>query len=227
MSSVSIATLDTPVRADDWYLVFMTVSILLSILVMGPYRKFYFKGISNMFRFNSPGADICFPLYTPLGYVLVSMLSCTNFGLALLLLSSSPECSGISMIYMVLTASGLSGLFFLFKLLLYQIVNSSLYKSQATMVKTSRWNGFFIMAFSATGFAVVLLTAVVLFLELPSYILAVCSVIVVMMTETGLIFKIKTSLLRNNCSTYSFILYLCALELGPIALMLVLLVINL
>ena len=227
MTPASISLWDGPVKANDWYLLILLLSFLFNILLMGPYRQYYSKGISTMFRFNSPEADICFPPYSPMGYILVVLLSCIDMGLGLALVISDLSEPGTSMLYRVLTATGVPALFFAFKILLYRIVNSRLYKSQTIMLKTSRWNGFFIMAFSASGFCILVLSSVVLFFELPPSVLTVCVFILLVLAQTGLIFKLKTSLFKNRCSTSRFILYLCALELGPVILILVLLAVNL
>ena len=218
-----ISGLDSTVGVSDWYLLIMIISFLVSLFIMGPYIISYLDGLSVMYRFNSPDSDIRYPEFSPFGRIVVVLLSCINIGLGLspvLFGAGGREANAVSYL---LEASVWPLLFVGIRLFLYQTVNSSLYKSQAIKLKTSRWNGFFIMAFSAAGFCVLVLTFVVLFLELPPLVLVICMSILLLLAEIGLIFKIKTTLFKNKCSNTRFILYFCALELGPIILLLVLL----
>lgn len=218
-----ISELDSPVDVNDWYLLILIISFLLSLYVMGSYIASYLDGLSVMYRFNSPDSDIRYPEFSPFGKIVVVLLSCINMGLGLsLILSdlSGPEKNAVSVFF---EASVWPLLFFGIRIFLYQIVNASLYRSQVIKLKTSRWNGFFIMVFSASGLCVLVLTSVVLFMKLPSLVLVICMSILMLLAETGLFFKIKTSLFKNKCSNTRLILYLCALELGPIILVLVLL----
>lgn len=218
-----ISGLDKPIVVSDWYLLVLILSFLLSLFVMGPYIASYLDGLSVMYRFNSPDSDIRYPEYPPLLKIIVVFLSSIDIGLGLSLVLSdmrAPQSDSLSLLW---EATVWPLLFFVVRILLYQVVNSSLYRSQDVMVKTSRWNNFFIMVFSAWGFCALVLNSVVLFLEMPSWVLVICMSIMLLLAEIGLIFKIKTSLFKNKCSNSRFISYLCALELGPIVLMLVLL----
>ena len=218
-----LSNLGGPVGAGDWYMLIMLISFLLSLFVMGSYTGSYLQGLSVMYRFNSPDADIHYPLFSPSGKIVVVLISCIDIGLGLSLFLLDPTEQGVVMVSWILAVSAIPLLFFLLKIALYQIVNTSLYRSQTTMLKTSRWNGFFIMVFSASAFCVLVMTAITLFLGLRPSILVVFISIILILAETGMFFKIKTSLFKNRCSISRFILYLCALELGPIILMLVLL----
>lgn len=223
MIPLPIISLIQPLQVNDWYLLFLTVSFLASLSLMGPFAGFYFQGLSVMFRFNSPESDLSFPMYSPVGYVVVSVVSCFNLGLALSLSQWDLSGQGAGMIWKVLSASGVFGASCAIKLLLYQVVNSSMYKAQITTIKPIRWNGFFVMAFSAASFIVLVFAAVVLFMGLPEFILTIGSFLVLLTIEIGLIFRLKTSLFKKKYSVSGFFLYLCALEFGPIILMLVLL----
>lgn len=213
---------DDPVGINDWYLLVMTVSFLLTLAFMGPFLETYSRGISVMFRFSSPEADICFPKYSPWAYVTLSIISCISLGLALTSVKWDLSAEGSGMLLHLLSASGVFGLSCALKLILYQTVNSSLYRSQVSSLKPTRWNGFFVMALSVFSLAVLVMTAVVLFVGLPASVLIVGASVALLAMEIGLIFKMKTSIFKNKCSILGFILYLCALELGPIILMLVL-----
>ena len=218
-----IPELDSTVGVSDWYLLIMIISFLLSLFIMGRYIISYLDGLSVMYRFSSPDSDIRYPVFSPFERIEVVFLSCINIGLGLSLLLfdfSGRETNAVSEVF---EASVWPLLFFGIRLFLYQIVNSSLYRSQVIQIKTLRWNGLFIMAFSAYGFCVLVLASVVLFLELPPLVLVICMSILLLLAEIGLIFKIKTTLFKNKCSNTRFFLYFCALELGPIILLLVLL----
>lgn len=223
MNVLPIFSLNNPVNVNDWYLLFMTVCLVLSLMLMGPFHQQYSKGMSVMFRFNSPESDICFPMFSPLGYVTVSIVSCISLGLVLSPCLWDVTEPGPGMILKILSASGLFGLFCAVKLLLYQIINGFLYNSQSTTLKPIRWNGFFVMAFSAVSFIILILAIIVLFLGLPHLIIVIGAFLALIVMETGLIFRLKTSLFKKKYSILGFIMYLCALEFGPIVLMLVLL----
>ena len=223
MKTIPIFNLNLPVEINDWYLLLLMVSLLLSLSIMGPFFSQYGKGMSVMFRFSSPGADLSFPMFSPAGYVVISIVSCINLGLALSLTLWDITDPGTSMILNVLSASGVFGAACAIKLLLYQIVNSSLYKAQVTPLKPIRWNGFFVMAFSFASFIILILAIIIIFLGLPCFLLTIGSFLTLLTIEIGLIFRIKTSLFKKKYSILGFFMYLCALEFGPIALMLVLL----
>jgi len=222
MNPIVIFSLNDPVLINDWYLLVMTVSFLLTVAFIGPFIDTYSKGISVMFRFSSPESDICFPKYAPWGFVSLSLISCINLGLALTAVKWDVSREGADMLLHALSASGVFGLSCALKLILYQTVNSSLYKSQATSLKPTRWNGFFVMAFAVFSLAVLIITAVVLFLNLPAPVLVIGASLLLVAIETGLVFKMKTTIFKNKCSLLGFILYLCALESVPILLMWVL-----
>ena len=218
-----ISELESPLGVSDWYLLVLIISFLLSLFVMGPYAASYMDGLSVMYRFSSPDSEIRYPEFSPFEKILVVLFSCIAIGLGMSLLLFGPGGSDKDVVSEILEASVWPLIFFTMKLFLYQIVNTSLYRSQSIMLKTSRWNSFFIMVFSAWGFCVMVMTCVVLFLNLPQQVLAVCMSVLVFLAEIGLVFKIKTSLFKNKCSNTRFISYLCVLELGPIILMSVLL----
>ena len=215
--------LESPLGVSDWYLLVLIISFLLSLFVMGPYKASYKDGLSVMFRFSSPDSDIRYPEYSPFEKILVVLFSCADMGLGLSLVLFGPGEPEENVLSDFFKASVWPLFFFALRFFLYQIVNTHLYRSQAIMLKTSRWNSFFIMVFSASGFCVLVLTSVVLFLKMPSLVLVICMSFLVLLAEIGLNFKIKTSLFKNKCSNTRFISYLCALELGPIILMSVLL----
>ena len=219
MNNVSIGLPGSPVEVNDWYMLFMVMSFVLNLLFIGSYTHSYAKGLSNMFRFSSPDSDLVYPHYSPSGYVIIPLLSCIDLGLAFVLYTHDVSVAGTSLASSFLSATGFFGLFFLFKVALYQGVNKALYETQSITMKPIRWNIFFIMVFSASSFFILTLSAIVLFMELDSRLV----LLILLIMETGVVFKIKTALFRNKCSTYGFILYLCALEFLPVILMAVVL----
>lgn len=223
MNNVSIGSPGSPVEVNDWYMLFMVMSFVLNLLFIGSYTHSYAKGLSNMFRFSSPDSDLVYPHYSPSGYVIIPLLSCIDLGLAFVLYTHDVSVAGTSLASSFLSATGFFGLFFLFKVALYQGVNKALYEPQSITMKPIRWNIFFIMVFSASSFFILTLSAIVLFMELDSRLLLSGVLLILLIMETGVVFKIKTALFRNKCSTYGFILYLCALEFLPVILMAVVL----
>ena len=223
MNIAAIGIFDNPVNINDWYLLFMAISFLAGLILIGPFRSYYEKGISAMYRFSSPEVDIIYAPYTQLGFLTVSVISCLDLGLALVLSSKDITVQGPSLITVLLSASGFFLALFFLKMILYHSVNSLLYKVQTITIKPIRWNGFFIMAFSAASFVILVMSAIVMFFDLPRILLFVGAFLILLIMETGIIFCIKNALLKNKCSILGFILYLCALEIVPIILMLLIL----
>ena len=66
------------------------------------------------------------------------------------------------------------------------------------------------------SFLILLFSILVLFLNIPLVALLVFAYLMRALVITGRIFKIKTTLFKNQRSNSGFILYLCAFEIVPI-----------
>ena len=211
-----LSSINTPVSINDWFLLVMIVSMVLMVLIMGPYWKSYKTSIRSMYKFNTPDGDVEYPLFSTLGFVTVFVLSCIGIAIALVICSQDVSVEGTEPLLTLLSVSLVIVLCFVAKLLLYTIVNNWLYKSQTINLKPLRWNCFVVMSFSVGGFVILLLAFIVHFFSLPLFLLLILSYLVRILIISGRIFKIKTSLFKNRSSNSGFILYLCAFEIVPV-----------
>jgi hypothetical protein len=211
-----LSSFNTPVSMNDWFLLVMIASMVLMVLIMGPYWKSYKTSIKSMYKFNTPDGDVEYPLFSTLGFVTVFVLSCIGIAIALVIYSQDVSVEGTEPLLTLLSVSSVIVLCFMAKLLLYTIVNNWLYKSQTINLKPLRWNCFVVMSFSVGGFVILLLAFIVHFFGLPLFLLLVLSYLVRILLISGRIFKIKTSLFKNRSSNSGFILYLCAFEIVPV-----------
>ena len=211
-----LSSINTPVSINDWFLLVMIVSMVLMVLIMGPYWKSYKTSIRSMYKFNTPDGDVEYPLFSTLGFVTVFVLSCIGIAIALVIYSQDVSVEGTEPLLTLLSVSLVIVLCFVAKLLLYTIVNNWLYKSQTINLKPLRWNCFVVMSFSVGGFVILLLAFIVHFFSLPLFLLLILSYLVRILIISGRIFKIKTSLFKNRSSNSGFILYLCAFEIVPV-----------
>ena len=97
------------------------------------------------------------------------------------------------------------------------------YKRQIITLKPGRWNCFFVMSFSVAGLLILVFSVLVLFLNLPLVSLLVFAFLMRILVISGRIFKIKTTLFKNQSSNSGFIMYLCAFEIAPVLIEFVLL----
>lgn len=220
---MSLSVLDTPVNINDWFLLVMITSLVLMVSIMGPYRKSYKTSVRSMYKFNTPDGDVEYPLFSTLGFVVLFILSCISIGIALVLYSQDVSVEGTEPVMSLLSVSLVLIICFFVKLLLYTIVNNWLYKSQTIFLKPVRWNCFMVMTFSVAGFIILVLAFIVYFLRLPSILLPVLCYLVRIFVIAGRIFKIKTSLFKNRSSNSGFFLYLCAFEIVPVLIEMVIL----
>lgn len=218
---LNIFSIENLVKADDAVLCLMTLLFLLICLLIGPHRSVYVYAVSSMYRFKNPDYDVQYPARAPAGAFLLSLVSCLS--MALMVGSSfkvrftEKQFPGILILWVCFI------LFLTLKMLLYRAVNVRLYNNQSVTLKPIRWKGFFIMAFSTAGLVSLIISAVAVFFSLPPVAVAICGILLLFFIEAGLIFKVKTALFRNKCGISVFFLYLCALEIVPALLLLVLL----
>ena len=211
-----LSVLNTPININDWFLLVMITSLVLMVLIMGPYRKSYKTSIRSMYKFKTPDSDVEYPLFSTLGFVILFVLSCISIGIALVLYSQDVYVEGSEPVMFLLTVSLVLIICFFVKLLLCTIVNNWLYKSQTITLKPVRWNCFMVMTFSVAGFIILVSALLVLFLRLPYILLLILCYLVRILVISGRIFKIKTSLFKNRSSNSGFLLYLCAFEIAPV-----------
>ena len=213
---IPLIDLSNSFQLNDWFLSAMILTLLFMLIIMGPYRYDYIESFLSMLRFKSPDGDVSYPLLSTVENIFIFILSCFSIGIAVGIYSHDLMEEGFSQIIFLLWYSSLVVVCFVVKLLLYTIANKILYKRQIITLKPGRWNCFYVMSFSVAGLLILIFSILVLFLNLPLVLLLVFAYLMRILVIMGRIFKIKTTLFKNQRTNSGFIVYLCAFELAPI-----------
>ena len=221
--SATIISLVNPFQVNDWFLSVVILTLLIMLVIMGPYRFEYIDSFSSMLRFKNPDGDVSYPLLSTVENIMVFVLSCVIIGISVAIYSQDLTEEGLGQIIFLLWYSFFATIAFVLKLLLYTAANKILYKRQVITLKPGRWNCFFVMSFSAAAFLILVFSVLVLFLNLPHVLLLVFAYGMRILVISGRIFKIKTTLFKNQRSNSGFIMYLCAFEIAPVLVEFVLL----
>ena len=201
---------------NDWFLSAMILTLLLMLVIMGPYRQDYTRSFLSMFRFKSPDGEVSYPLLSTLENIFIFILASFSIGIAVGVYSHGLMEEGFSQIIFLLWYSSLVIVCLVIKLILYTVTNKILYGRQIITLKPGRWNCFFVMSFSVAGLLILVFSILVVFLGINVLALLVFAYLVRILVISGRIFKMKTSLFKNQRSNLGFIMYLCAFELAPI-----------
>lgn len=218
MKPVPIIDLVNSYPVNDWFLSSMTLTLLLMLVIMGPYRYDYVKSFLSMFRFKSPDGDVSYPLLSTAENIAIFILSSISIGIAVGIYSHDLMEEGFSQVFFLLWYSLGVVICLVVKLMLYTVTNKILYQRQIITLKPGRWNCFLVMSYSVAGLLILIFSIVVVFLDLHLVSLLVFAYLMRLLVIIGRIFKIKTTLFKNRRSNSGFILYLCAFELAPIVI---------
>lgn len=223
MMSATLISLANAFQVNDWFLSVVILTLLVMLIIMGPYRYEYIDSFSSMLRFKSPDGDVSFPLLSTVENIIIFILSCVSIGIAVTIYSQNLTEEGFRQVIILLWFSLSFTVAFVLNLLLYTAANKILYKRQIITLKPGRWNCFFVMSFSVAGLLILVYSILVLFLNLPLVSLLVFAYLMRILVISGRIFKIKTTLFKNQRSNSGFIMYLCAFEIAPVLVEFVLL----
>ena len=166
MSFIPIIDLANSYQLNDWFLSAMILTLLLMLIIMGPYRYDYVKSFFSMFRFKSPDGDVSYPLLSTLENIFVFILSSISIGISVAIYSHDLMEEGFSQVIFLLWYSFLVVLCLVIKLMLYTVTNKILYKRQIITLKPGRWNCFFVMSYSVAGLLILIFSIAVVFLDL-------------------------------------------------------------
>ena len=216
MTFIPIIDLANSYHLNDWFLSAMILTLLLMLILMGPYRYDYVKSFLSMFRFKSPDGDVSYPLLSTAENIAVFILSSISIGISVGIYSHDLMEEGFSQIIFLLWYSAAVVVCLVIKLMLYTVTNKILYRKQIITLKPGRWNCFFVMSYSVAGLLILLFSIIVVFLDLHLLALLIFAYLMRVLVITGRIFKINTTLFKNRRSNSGFIMYLCAFELAPI-----------
>ena len=211
-----IIDLKTYYGINDWFLSAMIVTLLLMLVIMGPYRYDYVKSFLSMLRFKSPDGDVSYPLLSTAENIAVFILSSISIAIAVGIYSHDLMEEGFSQIIFLLWYSAAVVVCLVIKLLLYTVTNKILYRKQIITLKPGRWNCFFVMSYSVAGLLILIISICVVFLNIHLLTLLIFAYLMRILVISGRIFKMKTTLFKNQRSNLGFIMYLCAFELAPI-----------
>ena len=212
----TIISLANTFQVNDWFLSVVILTLLLMLIIMGSYRYEYIDSFSSMLRFKNPDGDVSYPLLSTVENIIVFVLSCVSIGIVVTIYSQDLTDEGFRQVIFLLWYSLSATVAFVLKLLLYSAANKILYQRQVITLKPGRWNCFFVMSFSVAGFLILVFSILVLFLNLPHVLLLVFAYLMRILVISGRIFKIKTTLFKNQRSNSGFIMYLCAFEIAPV-----------
>lgn len=216
MKFIPIIDLAGSYQLNDWFLSAMILTLLLMLVIMGPYRHDYVKSFLSMFRFKSPDGDVSYPLLSTAENIAVFVLSSISIGISVGVYSHDLMEGGFSQVIFLLWYSAAVVVCLVIKLMLYTVTNKILYKRQIITLKPGRWNCFFVMSYSVASLLILIFSIIVVFLDIHLLALLVFAYLMRLLVIIGRIFKINTTLFKNRHSNFGFILYLCAFELAPI-----------
>ena len=118
MMPVSVISLVNPFQINDWFLLVVILTLLVMLIIMGPYRYEYIDSFSSMFRFKTPDGDVRYPLLSTTGIVMLFILSCFCVGITVSIYTHDIREEGMSVVLFLLRFSSLAVVAFLLKLLL-------------------------------------------------------------------------------------------------------------
>ena len=216
MKFIPIIDLASSYQLNDWFLSAMILTLLLMLVIMGPYRYDYVKSFLSMFRFKSPDGDVSYPLLSTAENIAVFILSSISIGISVGVYSHDLMEEGFSQVIFLLWYSFAVVVCLVIKLMLYTVTNKILYQRQIITIKPGRWNCFFVMSYSVAGLMILIFSIFVVFLDIHILALLIFAYLIRLLVIIGRIFKINTTLFKNRHSNLGFILYLCAFELAPI-----------
>ena len=213
---IPIIDLANSYNLNDWFLSAMILTLLLMLVIMGPYRHDYTRSFLSMFRFKSPDGEVSYPLLSTLENIFIFILASFSIGISVGVYSHDLMEEGFSQIIFLLWYSSLVIVCLVIKLMLYTITNKILYKRQIITLKPGRWNCFFVMSYSVAGLFILVFSIITVFLDFHLLTLLIFAYLMRILVIIGRIFKMKTTLFKNQRSNLGFIMYLCAFELAPI-----------
>jgi len=218
MKFIPIIDLASSYQLNDWFLSAMLLTLLLMLVIMGPYRHDYVKSFLSMFRFKSPDGEVSYPLLSTAENIAVFILSSISIGISVGVYSHDLMEEGFSQVIFLLWYSAAVVVCLVIKLMLYTVTNKILYSRQIITLKPGRWNCFFVMSYSVAGLLILIFSICVIFLDIHFLALLIFAYLMRLLVIIGRIFKINTTLFKNRHSNSGFILYLCAFELAPIVI---------
>lgn len=222
---MTVLALSAPVSVDDWTLAAMIVLFLAACLTVGPYIGDVLRTVASACSFGKSGGELKIRTWSPGRTFALTIVSCAAIAMALGFSRCPEPASGMTWPY-VIKAFTTVILLFVLKQSVCRTVNSRLFNRQLTSVKPVRWNSFLSTMLAFSGILFLLVSFVCIFTGMSARAVRYCIVFIVVLMESGVVYNIKTALFSGRCSIFGFLLYLCTLEFGPLALAMVILRTN-
>ena len=117
--------------------------------------------------------------------------------------------------YVILgVGTGIMAVYFLFKLLLYAIVNHTFF----TSAKCRQWSDMYLISVFATGCGLMPLALALVFFDLPVSDTLIAGILLLSLVKILLLYKCYHIFFQRPFGVTHLILYFCALEITPVAL---------
>ncbi len=211
---------------DDWTMLAFLILFLASCLVLGPQLGALKTSLVYVYRIKNLNGEFKTMNLSPLHSFAVAIVSVLSVSFASALTGIMPEKAGTHVLMSVLHAFVYIAFCILLKQQLSRMVNNRMYTTQKINVKPLRWNALNLTMLSFLGILSLAVGLTEMFIPIPSAICIILLSFFVLLCLYGEIIKAKSSLFSTRCKLLGIILYLCALEIAPLALALFLLVTN-
>jgi len=211
---------------EDWVMLYFIATVLLSCLLLGPFLHQFLDFLAYTFNRKTFAAEIRTLNLPPFLSVCLSTVSLASASLTVVLAGFEVPGRDNGRFLAAAAAFSAFALAFILKQTLARTVNKKLYAMQRVAVKPVRWNNFSSTMLAFLGLLLTILNAVSIFATLPGGITLKIAVIVSLIPGIALVVKVKTALFSTQCNFLGILLYLCALEFGPVVFALVILGTN-
>lgn len=143
----------------------------------------------------------------------------TSFFIALIFFASTrtylPDVFTQVSAYLILgTATLVSLIYYLAKLILYNVVNHTFFSP----AKCKQWNDIYLLSVLFTGCALLPVTLFVVFFDIPPQYIAIVGVLLLSVIKISLLYKCHGIFFRTRLGGMHLILYLCTLEIIPLGI---------
>lgn len=201
---------------DDWVVILLIVSFVIFSLTIGSDMPQVRKSLRSMFNFKKSDGQLVYVPLSLFGLFLASIHTAISIAVLAYLCrgeglpdySATPFQSVFSLSVVVL-------LFLLVKIIAYTIVNGLICRKYYISPQHFRWISFYIMVNAIKGALALLLSVSIIYLHLPVMIALFAYLLIAILLEIGILFKLFSVFFKKKCSVLIFFVYLCALEIAP------------
>lgn len=212
--------------ADDWTLLAFLILFLVSCLLLVPQLGQLKTSLVYVYKIKNSNAEFKTLILSPVQSFAIVAVSILSISFASACTGVVPERAGTHVLMATLHCVIYLLPCFLLRQFLFRLVNTRMYANQRISVKPLRWNALNLTMLAFMGAASLVIGLLELFVPLPSIVYVILLSIFMLACVYGEIIKAKSSLFSSRCKLLGIILYLCALEIGPLVLALFLIATN-